>query len=60
MPLSGHLEVLSSKHRLLEEKLEQALSSPSASDVEIAAIKREKLRIKDQIQRLTITSQTKH
>ena len=59
MPLSGHLEVLSSKHQVLERKLEQALSSPSISDVEIAKIKREKLRIKDEIQRLSDT-ETQH
>jgi len=53
MPLSGHLDVLSTKHRVLEQKLEQALSSPSMSDVEIAEIKRQKLRIKDEIQRLS-------
>ena len=59
MPLSGHLEVLSGKHRVLEQKLEQALGSPSISDVEIAEIKREKLRIKDQIRRLSGTA-TQH
>ncbi|MCB1528829.1 MAG: DUF465 domain-containing protein [Hyphomicrobiaceae bacterium] len=53
MPISGHLDVLSTKHRVLEQKLEQALSSPSVSDFEVAKIKREKLRIKDEIQRLS-------
>lgn len=53
MPLSGHLDVLSGKHRVLERKLEQALNHPSVSDDELARIKREKLKIKDEIQRLT-------
>ena len=53
MPLSGHLDVLSGKHRVLEQKLEQALNSPSVSDLEVARLKREKLKIKDEIQRLS-------
>ena len=53
MPISGHLEVLSSKHRVLERKLEQALSHPSTSNFELAQLKREKLKIKDEIRRLS-------
>jgi hypothetical protein len=59
MPLSGHLDVLSSKHSVLERKLEEALNSPSVSDSELARIKREKLKIKDEIQRLSPV-QTEH
>ena len=53
MPVSGHLDVLSDKHRSLERQLEQALSHPSVSDFELSQLKREKLRIKDEIQRLS-------
>ena len=53
MPLSGHLDVLSNKHRVLERKLEQALSHPSTSNFELAKLKREKLKIKDEIRRLS-------
>ena len=56
MPLSGHLDVLSTKHRALEQKLEQAFNSPSVSDLELAKLKREKLKIKDEIQRLSSAS----
>lgn len=59
MPLSGHLDVLSTKHRLLERKLEQALNSPSVSDLELAKLKREKLKIKDEIHRLA-GNETEH
>jgi hypothetical protein len=59
MPLSGHLEVLSSKHSVLERKLEEALNSPSVSDSELAWLKREKLKIKDQIHRLS-PGETEH
>ena len=53
MPISGHLDVLSNKHRVLERKLEQALSHPSTSNFELAKLKREKLKIKDEIRRLS-------
>ncbi len=59
MPLSGHLDELSNKHRVLERKLEQALSHPSVSDLELAKLKREKLKIKDEIRRLS-ESETEH
>lgn len=58
MSLSGHLDELSQKHRVLEQKLQEVLTHPSASDEEVANIKREKLKIKDQIQRLTSKEQT--
>ncbi len=53
MPLSGHLDVLSDKHRVLEKKLSEALNHPSISDAELAILKREKLKIKDEIRRLS-------
>lgn len=59
MPLSGHLDQLSTKHRDLEEKLNKALAHPSVSDTEIARLKREKLKIKDEMQRLG-GSETQH
>ena len=59
MPLEGHLNVLSSKHRVLERRLEQALNSPSVSDVELGQLKREKLKLKDEIQRLS-NGETEH
>ena len=59
MPLAGHLDVLSNKHRVLERKLEQALAHPSVSDSEVAKLKREKLKLKDKIQQLNDNS-TEH
>ena len=59
MPLAGHLDVLSNKHRVLERKLEQALTHPSVSDSEVAKLKREKLKIKDEIKRLN-DNRTEH
>lgn len=52
MTVQAHLESLQKKHVALEEKLHFAMASPSADDREIADIKRMKLKIKDQIQRI--------
>lgn len=60
MSLSGHLDELSQKHRALELRLQEALTHPSISDEEVATIKREKLKIKDEIQRLRGQSDTQH
>lgn len=53
MTVQAHLESLQKKHVALEEKLQTAIASPSMDDREIADIKRMKLKIKDQIQRLS-------
>lgn len=58
MALNAHLAELGEKHRLLERKIQEALASPSSSDAEIRRMKREKLRIKDEIARLE--SGTRH
>ncbi len=59
MPLSGHLDELSAKHRVLEKRLEEALTHPSVSDQELSELKREKLKIKDEIERLR-NDETQH
>jgi hypothetical protein len=55
MTIQAHIESLAKKHEDLEEKLHAALSSPSTHDKEILEIKRLKLRLKDQMQRLQAT-----
>lgn len=60
MSLAGHLDELSQKHRVLEQKLQEAMTHPSVSDEEVARIKREKLRIKDEIRRLSTDGETQH
>jgi hypothetical protein len=52
MTVQAHLASLEKKHGALEEELHLALTSPSMNDTEIADIKRRKLRVKDEIQRL--------
>ncbi|WP_336390106.1 YdcH family protein [Paracoccus alcaliphilus] len=52
MSVASHVEELRRKHRVLSEAVEKAQSSPGTNDLEIVAMKREKLRLKEQISRL--------
>ncbi|MEL6373315.1 MAG: DUF465 domain-containing protein [Pseudomonadota bacterium] len=52
MALSAHLAELAQKHRVLDRSIEQEMNSPSGDDLRIAALKREKLKLKDEIKRL--------
>ncbi|MCQ2002791.1 YdcH family protein [Rhizobium sp. NRK18] len=58
MTIQAHLASLEQKHDALEQELHQALMSVSSDDREIAEIKRRKLRIKDEMER--IKSSTRH
>lgn len=59
MSIEAHLASLEKKHGELEEELRFVLSRPSVDDETIVDIKRRKLRLKDEIQRLR-SSETKH
>ncbi|MGL4441424.1 MAG: YdcH family protein [Bosea sp. (in: a-proteobacteria)] len=52
MSLQTHLVELEKKHKALESALASALAHPSASDVELAEMKRKKLQLKDEIVKL--------
>ena len=52
MALDAHLVELSEKHRSLDRKIEEELARPTADDLKIAELKRQKLRLKDEIERL--------
>ena len=56
MALNAHLEELTEKHRALEKQLEEELARPHADSIRITELKREKLKIKDEITRLQGTS----
>ena len=58
MTIEAHLATLEKKHGDLERELHAALLSPSVKDQEIAELKRKKLRIKDEINRLK--KETRH
>jgi hypothetical protein len=55
MTIQAHLAELERKHRALDEELAEAMTHPSTDDFKIAELKRRKLLVKDEIQRLRIT-----
>jgi hypothetical protein len=52
MTITAHLAELAEKHRTLEAKINQAVSSPGSDDIEVRRWKQEKLKLKDEIERL--------
>jgi len=59
MSLASHLEELQRKHGDIDREIDEALAHPSTDDLEIARLKRRKLALKDQIERLR-TQPTTH
>ena len=66
MSLANHLEELQRKHGDIERELDEAMLHPSVDDLEIATLKRRKLAIKDEIEKLraqpdaTLNASTAH
>jgi len=52
MSAESHLEELAQKHKLLDQQINLETARPGSSDLEIRRLKQEKLRLKDQIERL--------
>jgi hypothetical protein len=46
------IEALSEKHKQLEDIIEAELTHPDWDEIRVAALKKEKLRIKDELERL--------
>ena len=55
MAIQAHLAELERKHETLENELHEALNHPSTDDLKIAELKRKKLLVKDEIERLRAT-----
>jgi hypothetical protein len=53
MSVTAHVEQLKKKHQSLSEAVEMAQRSPGADDLAIADLKKQKLRIKEEITRLS-------
>lgn len=60
MSLMTHLVELSEKHRHLETRIAQERSRPGCDEQKIARWKHEKLRLKDQIERIRADTPTTH
>lgn len=53
MSLMSHIDELKKKHSALSDKVEALQRAPGASTAEIAAAKKQKLKIKEEITRLS-------
>jgi hypothetical protein len=52
MTIAGHIAELSEKHRLLERKIQEEQARPGSDDLQIMQLKKEKLKIKEEMARL--------
>ena len=53
MSLEERIEALKSKHQALENAIEEENNRPHPDDIEIASLKKQKLRIKDELASIT-------
>jgi hypothetical protein len=53
MSVNAHVEQLKKKHEILSEAVEAAQRAPGTDDLAIADLKKQKLRIKEEITRLS-------
>lgn len=53
MSLSSHLQELKKKHQVLSERVEEAQRAPGTDDLQIADLKKQKLRLKEEISRIS-------
>jgi len=53
MSLSAHLDELKKKHETLSAAVESAQRAPGSDTLELAAMKKQKLKLKEEISRLS-------
>jgi hypothetical protein len=52
MSMQSHLAELEKKHEALEAEINECLTHPAVDDLKIVELKRKKLQVKDEIERL--------
>ena len=52
MSLQSHLAELEKKHQALEDQINDCLVHPATDDLKVVELKRRKLHVKDEIERL--------
>jgi hypothetical protein len=52
MTQQSHLAELERKHQALEREIQDAMSHPGTDDLKLAALKRRKLQLKDEIEKM--------
>lgn len=53
MSVSAHVQELRKKHQTLSEQVEEAQRSPGSDQLHIATLKKQKLKLKEEISRLS-------
>jgi hypothetical protein len=56
MSMQSHLAELEKKHQALEAEINECLTHPAVDDLKIVELKRKKLQVKDEIERLRNSS----
>lgn len=56
MTTESHIAALERRHRELDRQIEEVRAHASYDDLEIAALKRKKLEVKDELTRLQATT----
>ncbi|MGK2740638.1 YdcH family protein [Tepidicaulis sp. LMO-SS28] len=57
MALESHIAELMRRHEDLEQRIEREFLHPGSDDLHITELKRRKLRLKDEIEKLTLAAQ---
>jgi hypothetical protein len=52
MAIQGHINHLSNQHKKIEDIIKSEMSNPDWDEVRVAALKKQKLRLKDELERL--------
>jgi hypothetical protein len=60
MSVESHLAELERRHQALKREIEEAQAHPGFDELEVAALKRRKLQIKDEIAQLKHDKETMH
>lgn len=53
MSLSSHLQELHKKHQHLSDEVEKAQRAPAFDDIHLTEMKKQKLKLKEEIERLS-------
>ncbi|SHF29024.1 hypothetical protein SAMN05444279_12557 [Ruegeria intermedia] len=56
MSVSAHLSELKKKHANLSLQVEEAQRAPGIDDLHIAQLKKQKLKLKEEIERLSVSA----
>ena len=52
MALEGHINHLSNQHKKIQDIIENEMANPDWDEMRVAALKKQKLRLKDELERL--------